>query len=1093
MIRDTGSTCTLVNRKFINDDSICGELEVTFGDGVPRMYPKALVELHGDKSTVNVEVAVIDTLPVDCLLGHDTEHITSSDKQSSNVCKMCTSQKNASFVVTRSQTNAATIQTELENQQIEQTNVKVTPLNTDSYEDMNVNVMPNDVSSILVDEGDETDECVEESDENEADDANQPDEQNNQGLALKLTKDQLVLFQQRDHTLKKVRNKVRNHPPKNSTGYFLSEGLIYRRYFTSNEAKPYIDQLVVPKQCRNDLLMIAHSIPLAGHLGVDKTRARLLYHYYWPKLYSDVMKYCGTCLDCQKTGRIYKADRAVLKPIPAIGTPFKKISMDIVGPLPRTHKGNRFVLTVVDFSTRYPEAFALRSQTAEEVANALILMFSRVGIPDEIVSDQGTNFMSELMKQLCNCLNINKIRATPYHPQTSGLVERWNGSLKSMLRKFVHNEPKTWDEMLPYVLFAYREVPEASTGFSPFELIYGWPVRGPLSIVKQSWLEDDPEDESLIQYVIDVRTKLAQCVEEAHQNLKSAQGKMKHWYDANARGKSFNEGEEVLLLLPTSSRSLEARWQGPYKITRKLSDYNYEVDTGRVHKRLRIYHVNLLKKWKSRQEIVMFSQTNELSSFPVISGESWNDVTISEELNPDEYKVVLKILEDYSDIFSDIPAVTDKVIHHIDTGNSPSIRQHAYRIPHALKDKFCNEMEDMLNQGIIEKSHSPWAAPVVIVPKLKDGKPVGLRICIDYRRLNSVSNFDPFPLPRMEELIESLAGAKYITKLDLTKGYFQIPLSEETKVKSAFITPYGLYQFNVMPFGMKSAPATFQRMMQQVLSGLEKFASAYIDDVIIHSITFDQHISDLISVLQRLREAKLIAKPSKCMIGHAKVQYLGHLVGAGELHPLMSKVESIEQFPIPETKKQLRSYLGLVGYYRRYIPNFSEIATPLSDVTGKKSPNKLKWNVECENSFSQLKRCMINYPVLQLPDFSLPFIVQVDASERALGAILSQKDEEGSEHPVVYASRKLLDRESKLSTTEKECLGLVWAIDLFRPYLYGTEFTVETDHNALVWLYRVKDTNQKLLRWSIMLQEYSFIVKHRRGVDHKNADALSRI
>jgi hypothetical protein len=301
--------------------------------------------------------------------------------------------------------------------------------------------------------------------------------------------------------------------------------------------------------------------------------------------------------------------------------------------------------------------------------------------------------------------------------------------------------------------------------------------------------------------------------------------------------------------------------------------------------------------------------------------------------------------------------------------------------------------------------------------------------------------------------------------LDLTKGYWQIPLSTATKEKSAFITPLGLFQFNVMPFGMKSAPATFQRMVHKVLSGLEQFAGAYLDDILIHSKTFSDHLEHLESVLVRLSEANLIAKPSKCVVGHAQVSYLGHLVGVGEMKPLQSKIECLVQYPIPETKKQLRSFLGLASYYRRYIPNFSDIASPLTDKTGKKESNKIKWTDACDKAFITLKQKLSNYPVLQLPDFSKTFIVQVDASERGLGAVLCQMNDKGREHSVVFCSRKLLEREQKLATTEKECLGLVWAVELLKPYLYGTNFIIETDHNSLVWLDKVKDKNQKLMRW----------------------------
>ena len=624
-------------------------------------------------------------------------------------------------------------------------------------------------------------------------------------------------------------------------------------------------------------------------------------------------------------------------------------------------------MTIVDYTTRYPEAFAIPSQASEIVADALIELFSRMGIPNEIVSDQGTSFMSQLIQELCTSLGIKKIKSTPYHPETNGLVEKFNGSMKSMLRKFVHDEPKTWDKLhvLPYIMFAYREVPETSTGFAPFELIYGWPIRGPLSIVKENWL-DKNANVSIVEYVLKMRSRLAQCLDKAHLQLEKSQTKMKKWYDEKARDRTYEEGEEVLVLLPMSYKCLE--------ITRKLSNLDYEVDTGRSKKRLRVYHANLLKKWKSRSEIVMFSNNEMSLPFPGKTTENSHDVEISEHLNAEQQTAMLKLVQKFFDIFSDKPSRTTAALHHIDTGDARHVRQTAYRIPHALKDPFRTEMQEMLDQNIIEKSNSAWAAPVVIVPKLQDNKVTGIRVCIDYRKLNSMSNFDAFPLPRMEDLVENLGDAKFISKLNLTKGYWQIPLSQETQETSAFITPYCLYQFKVMPFGMTSAPATFQRMIQQVLSGLEQFSGAFLDDVIIYSDTFENHLQHVEAVFQRLRNVNLVAKPSKSELGQAQVKYIGNLVGVGQLRPLRSKIESIEQYPIPETKTQLRQFLGLAGYYRRFIPIFSEIAAPLTDKIGKKQSNRVKWSSACDQAFLTLKHCMTNFPVLQLPDYSNPFI-----------------------------------------------------------------------------------------------------------------------
>ena len=284
-------------------------------------------------------------------------------------------------------------------------------------------------------------------------------------------------------------------------------------------------------------------------------------------------------------------------------------------------------------------------------------------------------------------------------------------------------------------------------------------------------------------------------------------------------------------------------------------------------------------------------------------------------------------------------------------------------------------------------------------------------------------------------------------------------------------------------------------MVQKVLRGCEKYAESFIDDIVIFSNTFKSHLVHLESVLKKLIVAGLTAKPSKCKVGHAQVPYLGHLVGYGTTRPQQAKIECIQNYPRPETKKQVRSWLGLTGYYRKYVPKYSEIAAPLTDLTrGKTKHCKIHWTEDCERAFQSLKRALMCEPVLKLPNYNKPFVVQVDASEKALGAVLSQLDETGNEHPVCYASRKLLPREQSYATSEKECLGIVWAVTkMFRPYIYGKPFVIVTDHNPLCWLNSVKETNYKLLRWSLLLGEYDYTVEHKSGILHANADSLSRI
>lgn len=287
------------------------------------------------------------------------------------------------------------------------------------------------------------------------------------------------------------------------------------RFIVDNDVLYAVDddhrRLVVPASCRSLVLHLAHTLPWAGHLGRHKTYLRISKRFYWPSMYTDTQRYCTTCPTCQKTSIPHKSDRAYLQPLPVIATPFRRIAMDIVGPLVKSSGGHQYILVVCDYVTHFPEAFPLRTITAPTVLRVLIQLFSRVGIPDEILTDQGTNFTSKLMQLFHKQLGISAIKATPYHSQTDGLVERFNQTLKKMLQKFVDDTGKDWDRWLPFLLFAYREVPQASTGFSPFELLYGWDVQGPLDLLRKGWEapSSTSSDRGVVQFVLEMRDRLA--------------------------------------------------------------------------------------------------------------------------------------------------------------------------------------------------------------------------------------------------------------------------------------------------------------------------------------------------------------------------------------------------------------------------------------------------------------------------------------------------------------------------------------------------------------------------------------------------------
>ena len=356
----------------------------------------------------------------------------------------------------------------------------------------------------------------------------------------------------------------------------------------------------------------------------------------------------------------------------------------------------------------------------------------------------------------------------------------------------------------------------------------------------------------------------------------------------------------------------------------------------------------------------------------------------------------------------------------------------------------------MLDHGVIEKFCSDWAAPMVTVQK-KDG---GLRLCIDYRRLNAMSKIDPYPMPRVDDLIDRVSSANFISTLDLTKGYWQVPVANSDRHKTAFTTPYSLFQFKRMPFGLRGAPATFQRMVDKLLDGMNDFADAYIDDIIVYSTSWEAHKLHLETVLQRIQSAGLTVKRKKCQFAMPECVYLGHSVGSGKVSPEQVKVQAVLDFPVPTTKKEVHSFLGLTGYYRKFIPQYLslDLASPMSDLPHKSAPNAVPWTSDCTIAFEKLKRALCGPPVLKSPEWNKTFVLQTDASDRGVGAVLSQMDQSGVDRPVAYFSKKLLEREQRYSTVEKECLAIKLSIQAFHPYRIAIRSTCPILHYVRIRL-----------------------------------------
>ena len=460
---------------------------------------------------------------------------------------------------------------------------------------------------------------------------------------------------------------------------------------------------------------------------------------------------------------------------------------------------------------------------------------------------------------------------------------------------------------------------------------------------------------------------------------------------------------------------------------------------------------------------------------------------ISPNLSELDREKLLQTLLSFPDVFQSSLGHTTVVEHRIDTGDSTPIRQYPRRLPHHYRAEVDRQVNEMLSQGVVQPSNSPWASPIVLVKK-KDGS---YRFCVDYRKLNLITKPDAHPLPRVDDLLDALNGYKMFSTLDLRNGYWQVSMSGEDREKTAFITPSGLFEFNRMPFGLSNAPATFSRAIGIVLSGLTyEQCLCYFDDVIVFSKDIDQHCQRLQAVLTRFREQNLRVKASKCSFGADRVLYLGHTVSSEGIHTDPSKIEAVQNLQSPRSLDQLRTFLGLAGYYRKFIPGFATIATPLTELTQRSA--KFVWLEKHQQAFLSLKNYLCSAPILAYPQFTKPFIVQTDASDVGLGAILAQIDDEGKERVIAYASRTLSRRERNYSAMEKEALAVVFAVQHFRFYLLGHKFCVVTDNSALRWLHSVEPKG-RIARWVMTLQEYNFTIKHRPGSLNQNADALSRL
>ena len=455
----------------------------------------------------------------------------------------------------------------------------------------------------------------------------------------------------------------------------------------------------------------------------------------------------------------------------------------------------------------------------------------------------------------------------------------------------------------------------------------------------------------------------------------------------------------------------------------------------------------------------------------------------------DEKRALAEMLNKYEHVFSkndEDLGLTKLVEHTINTGDSRPLRQPPRRVPLAFAEKEKEVVDLMQKQGIIQKSTSPWASPIVLVKK-KNGK---IRPCVDYRRLNAVTTQDAFPLPTVQDCLLAVRGSIYFSTFDITSGYHQVPVKQDDIPKTAFITKYGLFEFKTMPMGLCTASATFQRLMELVLQGLNwQTCIIYLDDIVVYGRSFEEHLQRVEEVLQRISESGLKLKPEKCQLMQQRVTFLGHVVTPDGVLPCPDNVAKILQWQQPTTVTEVRQFLGMASYYRKFIQGYAKLASPLVRLTKKDEP--FNWTSECEESFTVLKNKLAGPEIMAYPRDDAEYILDTDASDIAIGAVLSQI-QDGREKVISYGSRALNKAEKNYCITDKELLALRHFVEYYRQYLMGQKFLVRTDHQALVWLFKLKEPKARIARWLEILSVYNFEVQHRPGQKHGNCDSLSR-
>ena len=885
--------------------------------------------------------------------------------------------------------------------------------------------------------------------------------------------------------------------------FVYRNGVLYRRDRIFGQR---VWQLVVPQSRREHVLKLAHET--GAHLGIRKTSERIRLSFWWNGLKEDVKNFVNSCHSCQFRRRLKASDRVPITPIPRATRPFEMIVIDTIGPIepPAGPQKFKYVLCIVDSFSRFASAYLLKDLTAKSTCQALLEFFSWAGVSSVVISDNGTNFNNSLTNEFMRRMGCSPRFSSPNHPECQGMCERYNQTFKNMLHHAIRENGSQWHLIVPFLVWALREVKNEVTGVSPYMCVYGFTPRGPLSILQENWagLTELPPNfgKSASQYMQELKENLETVAGYASDHAADAQDRYAYYYNLRARDKHFAVGDKVIVLTPdyTFSRTY-ARWIGPAVIAEVKSPYSYLVDMPDGSRRH--FHANKLRAYVARVSNVGVINDSDCDfgdiSTPPNVTDTVNDAMKPSEklppdkiahLTPDQRRELLEILDRYPECFSDRPGYCDVVCHEVRLKPDFVPKQSkAYRIPEILKPEVERQIDQLVQDGFLVPSKSPMSSPILCV--LKSNKEI--RLVCDYRYVNSFTVEDAYPMPCMDEVIDKIGHSNLITTWDARGAYWQLPVSPSDRWLTAIVTPSGLWEWTRTPFGMRNSGSTFVRAIQTVLRPIHEFTSSYVDDMAVGSKDWPAHMSHIDRFLTVVKSSGLTLNLLKCEFAKREVKFVGQYVGSGWRRPDPDKFKAIRDMQRPVTQKQLRSMLGLFNHFRDYIANYAELAKVLTDLTLKRVPHIIPWGEEEQRAFECLKEKLCDASALAIPRPGEPVTVVVDASSVAVGACAMQADSEGHERPIAYLSQKLSLAQTKWSTIEREAFAVINALRKWHAILFGAHIVVYSDHNPLTYVVECAPKSARLTRWSLALAQYQIELRYKKGVHNTAADYLSRL